>query len=138
MDECVFCAIEDGNASGSFVYEDESVFGVLTIEPVNTGHTLVIPRIHVPSLSDIDETTGALLFQAAMRIAARIRDSDVPCEGFNFWIADGVVAGQEVSHLHLHILPRLENDGFHVEANRTQPTREELDATADEVRSTFD
>ena len=138
MDECVFCAIEGGDAPGSLVYEDRSVFGVLTIEPVNTGHTLVIPRTHAPSVSDIDEATGAALFQAAMRIATGIRDSDVPCEGFNFWIADGVVAGQEVSHLHLHTVPRLKDDGFHVEANRTQPTCAELDATADEVRSTVD
>jgi len=63
-----------------------------------------------------------------------LRNSAVPCEGVNFFLADGVAAGQEVFHVHLHVIPRTPGDGFRLKAKPRSPRRDELDATAERVR----
>jgi diadenosine tetraphosphate (Ap4A) HIT family hydrolase len=59
----------------------------------------------------------------------------VPSEGVNFFLADGVAAGQEVFHVHLHVIPRTPGDGFRLKARPRSPGRDELDATAERVRA---
>jgi histidine triad (HIT) family protein len=99
------------------------------------GHLLVVPRPHVAALADLDDATGAHLFVVAMRMAAAVRASGLRCEGVNLFVADGEAAGQEVFHVHLHVLPRWPGDGFRVDAEWTWPQRTELDAAAASIRS---
>ena len=94
--DCVFCAIERGDRPGSVIYEDDTVFSILDTAPINPGHALVIPRVHAPSLADLDEDTGAHLFRVTMRVAGAIRESDVRSEGINCFLADGEAAFQEI------------------------------------------
>jgi histidine triad (HIT) family protein len=74
------------------VYEDEVALAFLDIQPVNPGHTLIIPKRHAAFLGDLDEATGAHLFKIAMRIVAALRRSDIRCEGVNLFLADGEAA----------------------------------------------
>ena len=132
---CIFCEIVAGRAPAAKVYEDEQVIAFLDLFPINKGHTLVIPKSHAVGLADLDSGAGAGMFAAAQQIAGAARNSDVRCEGVNLFLADGEVAGQEVFHVHLHVLPRYEGDGFGLRIpNKDQASREELEETAQKIR----
>jgi histidine triad (HIT) family protein len=62
---CIFCAILDGGADGSFVARRSHVVAFLDILPIGEGHTLIVPRRHVVGLADLDDTEGAQMFQLA-------------------------------------------------------------------------
>ena len=109
---CVFCEIARGTAQSSTVYSDEAVMAFLDIQPVNEGHVLVVPRAHAAQLSELDAETGSQIFRVAMKLSGAIRQSEVRCEGIDLFLADGEAAGQEVFHVHLHIIPRFRGDGF--------------------------
>jgi histidine triad (HIT) family protein len=136
-DDCLFCGIASGHVEGSRVYADERVIAFLDIKPVTTGHTLVVPRRHGAYLAELDPEDGAALFRAGMTVAAALRKSGLPCEGVNFWLADGEAAGQEVFHVHLHVVPRFAGDGFGLRFPPDYRIRErtELDETAAQIRT---
>jgi histidine triad (HIT) family protein len=132
---CPFCQIIAGRLPASQLYADDLVLAFLDIRPANTGHLLVVPRAHAASLAELPESTGAAMFTAAHRLAKALRASGVPCDGINFFLADGAVAGQEVEHVHLHVLPRFADDGFKLTVRFLSPERAELDATAARIRA---
>lgn len=142
VDSCIFCEIVAGRAEASFVHKGPMVVAFLDINPVTPGHLLVIPREHFPSLGGIDEPLGAEMFSVARMLSAGLRSSGLDCEGINLFYADGEVAGQEVFHAHLHVIPRFVGDGFRVDATwGTPPARSELDEQAlliREATSRFD
>ena len=134
---CIFCDIIRGQAPASVVYADEQVIAFMDIQPVLAGHLLVIPRAHAASLAELDPETGAHLFRVGMKLAAAMRRSALRCEGINFFLADGAAAGQDVFHVHLHILPRFQGDGFGFRfppGYLDRPSRDTLDALAVQVR----
>lgn len=134
MENCIFCAIVARKAPASIVYEDEIACSFLTIGPVNPGHLLVIPKQHMPSLSDVDEETGMHLFKVTMQMAKALRHSGLQCEGVNLFLADGEAAFQDVFHVHMHVFPRFQGDSFKVDANwKIEPSREELDKIAERI-----
>jgi histidine triad (HIT) family protein len=112
MADCVFCDILAGEEEASFVYRDEQCAAFMDIQPVNPGHVLVIPNDHATDLAELQPEIGASMFQLAQRLAAALRASGLRCEGVNLFLADGPAAGQEVFHVHLHVLPRFSGDGF--------------------------
>ena len=134
---CAFCDIVRGQAPASMVYADERCIAFMDIQPVLTGHLLVIPRVHVASLEDLDPDMGAHLFRVGMKLAAAMRRSALHCEGINFFLADGEAAGQDVFHVHLHILPRFHGDNFGFRfppGYWDRPSRDTLDALAAQIR----
>src|SRR5215510_7719414 len=136
-DDCVFCKIMSGELEVSMVYQDDRCSAFLDHQPINPGHTLVVPNRHAPNLAGLDDEEGAHLFRVAQRIAASLRNSEVKCEGVNISLADGEAAGQEVLHVHLHVFPRYVGDGFSVRFGphyRDKPKRQELDEVADKIR----
>ena len=132
---CVFCGIIAGDLAASRVYEDDHVVAFMDVRPLTPGHLLVVPRVHADNLEVLDEDLGTRMFTAAHRLARALRNSAVPSEGVNFFLADGVAAGQEVFHVHLHVIPRTPGDGFRLKARPRTPERHELDATAERVRA---
>jgi histidine triad (HIT) family protein len=108
----VFCEIVNGTAPASIVYADEQAMAFMDIQPVNEGHLLVVPRIHAASLAGLDASSGCHLFGLAMDLSEAVRRSGVRCEGINLFLADGEAAGQEIFHVHLHVIPRFHGDGF--------------------------
>lgn len=135
--DCVFCDIVRGAAPASIVYADSRVMAFMDIQPVNRGHLLVVPRVHASYLNELEEETGGWLFQVGMKLAGAIRRSGLRCEGVNLFLADGEAAGQEIFHVHLHIIPRFQGDGFGfrfaAEYYRL-PERCELDEVAAKIR----
>jgi histidine triad (HIT) family protein len=119
------------------IYRDDLCCAFVDIQPVNPGHVLVIPIQHADYLADLAEETGAHMFRIAQRVAAAIRSSGIACEGVNLFLADGEAAGQEVFHVHLHVFPRYEGDGFGLRMGPEYgnlPSRTELDAIAETLR----
>jgi len=133
---CVFCDIVAGHAPASILFRDERTITFLDHRPVTPGHMLVVPRRHAAFLADLDPEDGAQLFRVGQRGAAALRASSLRCEGVNFHLADGEVAGQEVFHVHLHVLPRFTGDGFGLRFPPDYRIREraELDEAAAAVR----
>ena len=134
-DDCPFCTIVDGDAPASVVHETDDTLAFMDIAPVTEGHALVIPKAHSAGLDGLDPDTGGRLFQVGQEIAAALRASDVPTEGINLFLADGEVAGQEVFHVHLHVIPRTGDDDVVLGFERSDPERERLDDLADAVAS---
>lgn len=134
-DDCVFCAIEDGEAPASVVTEDEVVLAFLDISPITPGHTIVVPRDHAASLAELEPETGGRVFTTAMRVAAALRASGLRADGVNVFLADGEAAGQEVFHVHVHVVPRFPGDGLEIRAAYGSPSRDELDETAAALRA---
>lgn len=133
----VFSRILAGEAPASFVCRDTICAAFMDIRPVNSGHVLVVPLEPATCLAQLDEDTAAHLMRVGHRIAAAIRRSGLRCEGINLFLADGEAAGQEVYHVHLHVIPRFRGDGFglkHSPANQLFRGREELDDCAEAIR----
>lgn len=140
MSACVFCDIVAGRSEASVVYRDSRCMAIMDICPVNTGHVLVIPLNHATDLADLEPGAGGALFEAAQQIAAAIRQSTLNPYGINLLLADGEAAGQEVFHVHLHVLPRYLGDGFGHKFPvhyGCRPAREELDNVAATIRTSL-
>ena len=140
-EDCVFCKILTGESEVSLVYRDEVCAAFMDIQPVNPGHLLVIPNRHAAYLADLKEEEGAQIFRVARRLAAALRRSGVKSEGVNFFLADGEAAMQEVFHVHLHVLPRYDGDGFGLKfppGYFRKPAREELNEVAEKIRGALE
>jgi histidine triad (HIT) family protein len=109
MDEssCIFCRIAQKQASATLVYEDEKVLAFLDIRPLNEGHTLVIPKIHYESIFDIPQELIAYLHGIVKQIAIAVEKA-TKADGISIIQQNGKAAGQDIFHLHVHVIPRYE------------------------------
>jgi len=138
MASCIFCQIIEGKAESSGVYEDDISLAFMDIQPVNPGHILVVPKEHFVDLADLPANIGAHLFQVAQRISLCMPKTGIKSEGIDLFLADGEAAGQEVFHVHLHVIPRFAGDGFGFRfgPNYTNlPERRELDKVAAQIKA---
>ena len=102
---CVFCEIVAGRISCSKVYEDDRSLVFIDIHPIEKGHVLAVLKRHCPTL--LEASAGEL--QALIHLVQRVGRALVECgigEGFNVLQNNGAVAGQEIPHLHFHVIPR--------------------------------
>lgn len=140
MADCPFCKMISGELAGSFVYQDSICSALMSMQPINPGHVLLMPNDHLADLSELPEETAQHLFSVGRRLAASIRSSGVDCEGINLYLADGRAAGQTIPHLQMHIIPRFENDGFELNISprgAELPIRENLENNAFHIRQTL-
>jgi histidine triad (HIT) family protein len=138
MTACPFCRILVGELPSSPVLEEDLVVAILDIRPANPGHTLVMPRRHVESFTDLTPTEVEQMALAGQRVAAALKRRFDSCEAVTFSLADGAAAGQDVPHTHLHVVPRRTGDGFGWRAAGALQERETLDATASRLRAAVD
>ena len=137
MSDCIFCDILSGQLPSSVVYQDDQCTAFMDIQPVNSGHLLVIPNLHAQSLADLQDELAAHIFRVAKRLSTALRGSGIKCEGVNLFLADGEAAGQEVFHIHLHVFPRYQGDGFGFKfppGYSQKPDRSKLEADAARIR----
>ena len=135
---CIFCRILTGELDSSIVHRDDLCTAFMDVQPVNSGHLLVVPNAHASYLADLPAETGARIFQVAQRLAAALRVSGLRCEGVNFFLADREAAMQEVFHVHLHVFPRYAEDGFGLTFAPSyfqKPPRSDLDQAAASIRT---
>ncbi len=136
--DCIFCAILDGETEGSFVAATERAVAFLDILPVGPGHTLVVPRRHAVGLVDLEPEDGAELFRLAQQIAVAQWELGLAA-GVNLFLADGSVAGQEIWHAHLHVIPRQPDDSVMLRVDYdAPPDRDGLDEMAGRLREALE
>ncbi|MEE6681317.1 HIT family protein [Pediococcus pentosaceus] len=111
MDEnCVFCKIITGDIPSYTVYEDDVVKAFLDISQVTPGHTLVVPKKHVPDLFAYDSQLAADVFSRIPKIATAIKASNPDIKAMNVVNNNGELAYQSVFHSHFHLIPRYTKD----------------------------
>ena len=123
------------------MYREAGVWAFMDIAPLTPGHVLVVPTAHAEGLRDLPPATGAAMFRLAQRVAAAQRRAATALAGINLFLADGREAGQEVMHVHLHVVPRLRGDKVRIDLSlphRSHPPRTVLDATAATLRQMLD
>lgn len=108
---CIFCKIADGQIPSAVVYEDTDFRAILDIAPSHKGHTIVLPKYHAANLFELPDDIAAKALPVVKKIAAAIKE-ETGCDGINILQNNGTAAGQSVFHLHIHIIPRFENDGI--------------------------
>ena len=135
----IFEDILAGRSSGEIVYQDDRVAVIMDIAPMNPGHCLVIPRTPSGCLADLDPADGERMFRVARIIANTLRAVIPECQGINLFLADGQAAGQEVMHVHLHVIPRLDGDGIRLHRVRTKsaekPSQDSINQVAEILRA---
>lgn len=109
--DCIFCKIVAGEIPSTKIYEDTDTLAFLDIRPVNPGHTLVIPKAHYRNVLDVPEDVWEKVAKTARVVAKAVR-TGTGAEGVNVSSSHEPSAGQEVFHLHLHIIPRFSSDGL--------------------------
>ncbi|AKB86090.1 HIT family protein [Methanococcoides methylutens] len=108
--ECLFCNIIKGDIPSYKVYEDETAYAFLDINPCSKGHTVVVPKTHYENFTEMPAEEAAGLF-ATVRMIARLVEDAVSADGSNIGLNNKPAAGQAVPHVHVHIIPRFEGDG---------------------------
>ena len=105
----MFCKIAKGDLSSERVFENEDFVVIKDINPKVDGHLLVIPREHYGTFLDLPENLYSGFLKVVKEVVGKLGIGD-----FNLVVNNGKVAGQLVSHVHLHILPRREGDVFRI------------------------
>ena len=136
MDDCIFCQIVAGDIPSRTVYEDDEVLAFLDANPLAPGHTLVIPKAHHERLNDLPADAGSAVFAAVHELTPAVEAAvDAPASTVAF--NNGEAAGQEVPHVHAHIVPRFAEDGgrpIHaLVSERPDLSDAELDEIADAI-----
>ena len=108
--DCIFCKIIEGEIPSYKVYEDEHVLAFLDITQGTKGHTLVIPKKHIPNVYELDEETIYNVFKVVPKLANAIKKAFNPI-GLNI-INNNDKPLQSVFHFHVHLIPRYEDDGM--------------------------
>ncbi len=132
MQDCIFCKIVKGELPSSKVYEDDTVLAFLDIEPVNLGHTLVIPKEHYVNIYETPEHILIDMMKVIKKLSGAIKNT-LKADGINVTMNNDPAAGQVIFHSHIHIIPRLKDDGFGVWKGKTPYTGNQKDEIATEI-----
>jgi histidine triad (HIT) family protein len=108
--DCLFCKIASKTIPVKIVYEDDHVLAFLDIRPRSPGHTIVIPKRHASTLLELPDADAEKLFVGVKNVDAVLVRKISP-DGMTIGINQGKASGQEVDHLHVHLMPRWKNDG---------------------------
>lgn len=134
---CVFCRIIRGEARAHKVYEDDRALAFLDIHPSAPGHTLIIPKAHVELVEDLSEEDAEALFKALHKLVGRIQAA-VDAEACTIGVNNGPESGQEVPHVHIHVIPRFRGDrGGIIQGlarSGRRPDEEEMCLIAERIR----
>ena len=111
MNDCLFCKIVSKEIPCEKIYEDKDFLAFLDINPVNQGHTLVIPKKHSRTILEMSDKDTKEIMIVVRKIANKIKKS-LKTDGINIMINSESAAGQIIFHTHIHIIPRFLGDGL--------------------------
>lgn len=112
--DCIFCKIINGDIKSYTVYEDELVKVFLDINPNTNGHMLLVPKKHYNNIMDLDESLTQHIHTVIKHLYGIIKDK-LGCVGLT--ICQNNDLGQDVKHIHFHLIPRYSNDEFKITKN---------------------
>ena len=104
MEDCVFCKIIKGEIPSDKVYEDDEILAFKDINPAAPVHILVIPKKHISNLLEIEENDEIIITKIYKVINKIVKEMNIEKDGFRVIVNCGKDAGQEVMHLHFHVL----------------------------------
>jgi histidine triad (HIT) family protein len=104
-EKCIFCKIVKKQAPSSILYEDDLTMAFLDIRPLNLGHTLVIPKAHYINIFDTPKEELGQVHIVAKQLASAIKKATA-ADGISIIQQNGKAAGQDIFHLHAHVVPR--------------------------------
>lgn len=108
-EDCIFCKIANGEIPSKTLYEDENFRVIFDINPASLGHAIILPKEHSANIYDLPETDASKIFLVAKKVAGVLQDV-LQCDGMNILQNNGEAAGQSVFHLHVHVIPRYQDD----------------------------
>lgn len=134
--DCLFCKIANHAITpAAAIFEDADTIAFLDIHPRSPGHTMVIPKHHAGKLADLPDAALAPLFSTVKRVAAMLEQALAP-DGLTIGINQGEASGQEVAHLHIHLMPRFSGDGGGaIQSLVNRPPTETIQAIAEKIRN---
>jgi histidine triad (HIT) family protein len=134
MTDCVFCKLRDGQIPSMKIFEDDMTIAFMDINPINSGHCLVITKAHAANLYEAELADLQAAIATAQRVALAIRDGLKP-DGLNMLQANGPAAFQSVPHFHLHLIPRWNNDGKGFDWKLVPGNREQIMKVGERLRA---
>jgi histidine triad (HIT) family protein len=132
-EDCIFCKVLSGEIPSERIYEDDHAIAVMDINPWTRGHAVVFPRKHAENLFEIEDGELERVAVAAKRVATKMRDT-LDCDGINLLQSNGRAAWQTIFHLHIHVIPRYDDDPLQLPVRPEPATPEELAEVAKEIR----
>ena len=132
-EDCIFCKIVAGEIPAQRVDEDEHTVAFMDLNPWTRGHALVVPRAHSRNLYEVGDQDLAHTVQAAKRLAVKMRDR-LGCDGVNLINSCEPAAWQTVFHLHVHVIPRYDDDPLQLPTRPREADPDELAEVAEELR----
>ena len=134
MNNCIFCKIIAGEIPATIVHEDDDLLVIMDIGPIVKGHALVVSKKHCDPVTETPDDLLAKLHVAAKRIAAA-QMNGLGADGVNIMQNNGKAAGQEVPHIHVHVIPRFSKDGHHWNwSAKKYDDFDEMNALAEKMR----
>jgi histidine triad (HIT) family protein len=133
MDSCIFCRIAQKRVPAHLVYEDEKAMAFLDIRPLSEEHTLIIPKLHYETIFDIPEEPLMHIHGVTKRVALAVKKA-TQADGISIMQQNGKAAGQEILHLHVHIIPRREDPKLPKFSETSEASKEKLSQTAAKIR----
>jgi len=109
QESCLFCRIANKTIPADIVYEDETVMAILDIHPRAPGHVFIIPKSHYATFLNLDASLIGPVFTAVQKVGLKLKEA-LNNPGLSVGINQGRVSGQEIDHLHIHLIPRFEGD----------------------------
>lgn len=110
MDGCLFCKIAKREIGAEIIFENDVALAFLDILPRAPGHTMVVPKHHARNIAELPDEIVGPFFQTVKKVLSQIERALRP-DGFTLGMNYGKASGQEVQHLHFHIIPRWYGDG---------------------------
>jgi len=132
-DDCIFCRIVKNEAPATRLYEDDVAFAFLDIRPASEGHTLVIPKRHHRTIYDIPDWEIAHLYRIVKKLAVAVKKG-MNAEGVTIAQQNEKAAGQEIFHLHVHVIPRFQGRILPRPHEIPEADRDNLDKVAGRIR----
>jgi histidine triad (HIT) family protein len=136
MNSCIFCRIAQKQLPANLVYEDEKAMAFLDIRPLNEGHTLIIPKLHYENIFDIPQELIMHVHGVTKRVALAVKKA-TQADGISIMQQNGKAAGQEIFHLHVHVIPRRADQKLPKFSETSEISKEKLNQTAAKIRKRF-
>jgi histidine triad (HIT) family protein len=134
---CIFCKIADGKIKARVISQNNKALAFLDAMPLSIGHTLVIPKSHYEKVQEMNREYSSAVFDLLRQVSSAVEKA-VGVNASTIAIHNGREAGQEVPHVHVHVIPRNTDDGagpiHSMFKKRPVPNPEEMDFLRDRIK----
>jgi histidine triad (HIT) family protein len=132
-ENCIFCIIARKEAQASVIYEDAQIMAFMDIRPVSEGHALIIPKQHYVDIFDTPTDLLAETHKVTKKIATAVKKA-THADGISIVQQNGKAAGQDIFHIHVHVIPRFEGQKTPHFHELSVASRETLEQAAEKIK----